>query len=122
MLSSRASRWKTVGPRRFPKMRETEIWGASSTALILRRAPESKAGWCHTPGEAGKVRSRTRGIGIWGITIWGILKAPLRGRREKDPMVGTGRFELPTPRTPSECSTRLSHVPTTEVFFSVHGF
>ncbi len=27
-------------------------------------------------------------------------------------MVGTGRFELPTPRTPSECSTRLSHVPT----------
>jgi hypothetical protein len=29
-------------------------------------------------------------------------------------MVGTGRFELPTPRTPSECSTRLSHVPTEE--------
>jgi hypothetical protein len=29
-------------------------------------------------------------------------------------MVGTGRFELPTPRTPSECSTRLSHVPTME--------
>src|SRR3954449_11572924 len=28
-------------------------------------------------------------------------------------LVGTGRFELPTPRTPSECSTRLSHVPTT---------
>src|ERR1700735_1040202 len=27
-------------------------------------------------------------------------------------MVGRGRFELPTPRTPSECSTRLSHVPT----------
>src|SRR5258708_8370641 len=27
-------------------------------------------------------------------------------------MGGTGRFELPTPRTPSECSTRLSHVPT----------
>src|SRR5271157_1683046 len=26
-------------------------------------------------------------------------------------LVGTGRFELPTPRTPSECSTRLSHVP-----------
>jgi hypothetical protein len=22
-------------------------------------------------------------------------------------LVGTGRFELPTPRTPSECSTRL---------------
>ena len=30
----------------------------------------------------------------------------------QDEMVGTGRFELPTPRTPSECSTRLSHVPT----------
>ena len=35
-------------------------------------------------------------------------------------MVGTGRFELPTPRTPSECSTRLSHVPTQGVFLSVH--
>ena len=32
--------------------------------------------------------------------------------RRKRVMVGTGRFELPTPRTPSECSTRLSHVPT----------
>src|SRR5664279_1623527 len=29
-------------------------------------------------------------------------------------MVGTGRCERPTPRTPSECSTRLSHVPTKE--------
>ena len=27
-------------------------------------------------------------------------------------LVGTARFELATPRTPSECSTRLSHVPT----------
>src|SRR5260370_41359097 len=27
-------------------------------------------------------------------------------------MVGTGRFGLPTPRTPREGSTRLSHVPT----------
>jgi hypothetical protein len=32
--------------------------------------------------------------------------------KSKKLMVGTGRFELPTPRTPSECSTRLSHVPT----------
>src|ERR1051325_2904168 len=30
-------------------------------------------------------------------------------------LVGTGRFELPTPRTPSECSTRLSHVPTQDL-------
>jgi hypothetical protein len=30
----------------------------------------------------------------------------------RERLVGTGRFELPTPRTPSECSTRLSHVPT----------
>src|SRR5947199_1805866 len=35
-----------------------------------------------------------------------------QGRRKGIRMVGTGRFELPTPRTPSECSTRLSHVPT----------
>jgi hypothetical protein len=34
-----------------------------------------------------------------------------KGRKE---MVGTGRFELPTPRTPSECATRLRHVPTEE--------
>src|SRR5580704_15332891 len=33
-------------------------------------------------------------------------------RNKGDTLVGTGRFELPTPRTPSECSTRLSHVPT----------
>src|SRR3954465_6516966 len=33
---------------------------------------------------------------------------------------GTGRFELPTPRTPSECSTRLSHVPT-RTFNAVQG-
>ncbi len=32
--------------------------------------------------------------------------------KNKNELVGTGRFELPTPRTPSECSTRLSHVPT----------
>ena len=34
-----------------------------------------------------------------------------RKKAEKK-MVGMGRFELPTPRTPSECSTRLSHIPT----------
>src|SRR2546423_5324223 len=33
-------------------------------------------------------------------------------KRKGKILVGTGRFELPTPRTPSECSTRLSHVPT----------
>ena len=39
-------------------------------------------------------------------------------------LVGTGRFELPTPRTPSECSTRLSHVPTAvepAVVYSIAG-
>ena len=40
---------------------------------------------------------------------WKTVQAELKKRRS---MVGTGRFELPTPRTPSECSTRLSHVPT----------
>src|ERR1700675_4069705 len=37
-------------------------------------------------------------------------------------MVGTGRFELPTPRTPSECSTRLSHVPTRSSRLGRAGF
>jgi hypothetical protein len=36
----------------------------------------------------------------------------VRGKKPRSQMVGTGRFELPTPHTPSECSTRLSHVPT----------
>jgi hypothetical protein len=36
-------------------------------------------------------------------------------QKTKKSMVGTGRFELPTPRTPSECSTRLSHVPTKRI-------
>src|SRR5580704_12146460 len=35
-------------------------------------------------------------------------------------LVGTGRFELPTPRTPSECSTRLSHVPTRKEPAALH--
>ena len=44
----------------------------------------------------------------------------LKGRRK---MVGTGRFELPTPRTPSECSTRLSHVPTEGIRSAIrHGW
>ena len=34
--------------------------------------------------------------------------------------IGTGRFELPTPRTPSECSTRLSHVPTRKEPVALH--
>jgi len=38
-------------------------------------------------------------------------KAELNKKKGKR-MVGTARFELATPRTPSECSTRLSHVPT----------
>jgi hypothetical protein len=33
-----------------------------------------------------------------------------RASKGLDTLVGTGRLELPTPRTPSEWSTRLSHV------------
>ena len=42
--------------------------------------------------------------------------------KQKVRMVGTGRFELPTPRTPSECSTRLSHVPTEDPLRRRMGF
>src|SRR5690242_14642085 len=42
-----------------------------------------------------------------------LQKPPRSLITEAEELVGTGRFELPTPRTPSECSTRLSHVPTT---------
>ena len=35
-------------------------------------------------------------------------------------MVGTARFELTTPRTPSEYSTRLSHVPTLAFILTVN--
>ena len=34
-------------------------------------------------------------------------------------MVGMGRFELPTPRTPSECSTRLSHIHVESTVYTV---
>ena len=51
-----------------------------------------------------------------GLGCWVDQQRRLRGSptwiAQKRIMVGTGRFELPTPRTPSECSTRLSHVPT----------
>src|SRR5258708_200441 len=46
-----------------------------------------------------------------GVNLLPKSRTPVR---DQDEMVGTGRFELPTPRTPSECSTRLSHVPTQE--------
>ena len=51
---------------------------------------------------------------LWGASWVGtqVPYKPLKGLQRKQRMVGTGRFELPTPRTPSECSTRLSHVPT----------
>ena len=39
-------------------------------------------------------------------------RANAKSLKIKSLMVGMGRFELPTPRTPSECSTRLSHIPT----------
>ena len=34
-------------------------------------------------------------------------------------MVGTGRFELPTPRTPSECSTRLSPTSLSTIVYEI---
>ena len=46
-----------------------------------------------------------------GSAVLSCLREALLGKIGVE-MVGTGRFELPTPRTPSECSTRLSHVPT----------
>jgi hypothetical protein len=69
------------------------------------------------------------GLPSWFIVFWRIRYAAafdvgvLRGSAVRSfvskeaewcggVLVGTGRFELPTPRTPSECSTRLSHVPT----------
>src|SRR5690348_8026361 len=40
----------------------------------------------------------------------GLLVTCAAGRTKE--WSGRADFELPTPRTPSECSTRLSHVPT----------
>src|SRR5882762_795031 len=57
-------------------------------------------------------------VSIYRVARWrnhtSILVGPSRrlSNFSAGKMVGTGRFELPTPRTPSECSTRLSHVPT----------
>ena len=55
-----------------------------------------------------------RGAGPWSEVLF-LVRGYRKCMAEGDltmKMVGTGRFELPTPRTPSECSTRLSHVPT----------
>lgn len=35
-------------------------------------------------------------------------------------MVGAGRFELPTARTPSECATRLRHAPKNQVNYTIN--
>src|ERR1700680_2147562 len=53
-------------------------------------------------------------FGIHRVWLVGSATSSFGKEQEDQPngMVGTGRFELPTPRTPSECSTRLSHVPT----------
>jgi len=53
----------------------------------------------------------TSQLGNWKTNAdeWKMLELK---QKKRFIMVGTGRFELPTPRTPSECSTRLSHVPT----------
>lgn len=53
----------------------------------------------------------TSRLGDWKTEADEWKKLELK-QNTKVKMVGTGRFELPTPRTPSECSTRLSHVPT----------
>src|SRR6202051_2737272 len=69
------------------------------------------------------IQSAFLGSGILGSASWAVSRREPAGEilnAMKDPgnkiikmrLVGTGRFELPTPRTPSECSTRLSHVPT----------
>src|ERR1019366_6962999 len=60
--------------------------------------------------------------------VWGYGRQWIRKERSRTTarnqriMVGTGRFELPTPRTPSECSTRLSHVPTQSSRLGGAGF
>src|SRR5438552_3098575 len=47
-----------------------------------------------------------------GVLVSAVRRAGSAKIFFSEQVVGTGRFELPTPRTPSECSTRLSHVPT----------
>jgi hypothetical protein len=67
------------------------------------------------PSQAFSAAPLRSAAGLWGARCRQCLnyQIALRPRDDKtEKMVGTGRFELPTPRTPSECSTRLSHVPT----------
>src|SRR5690349_11615981 len=71
-------------------------------------------GGCAAPVARLLFRLRCAAATNFGVLVIGEHEMDLR-RKEILPeilMVGTGRFELPTPRTPSECSTRLSHVPT----------
>jgi hypothetical protein len=92
-----------VGTGRFPPQRPGPVAGDPGTAEWL--------GFASHPSQAGLGNSpeRTPRLGCF------VGRPQERHRIEflsKTEMVGTGRFELPTPRTPSECSTRLSHVPT----------
>ena len=63
----------------------------------------------------------TSQLGNWKTNADDLKKVELK-QNKSFKMVGTGRFELPTPRTPSECSTRLSHVPTQSSRLGGAGF
>ena len=75
-----------------PKMRTLRV--QSATGLTATRQPGLEPG---TYGLEGRCSIQ--------LSYW-------RGCNRK---IGTARFELATPRSQSECSTGLSHVPQTDV-------
>ena len=73
------------------------LWWSESESLAVLRDPEERFTRPPWKGDSLSVRP---------------VRASTSSSKASGKLVGTGRFELPTPRTPSECSTRLSHVPT----------
>ena len=50
------------------------------------------------------------------IDYSGVLKVARNGRMCLKPLVGAGRFELPTPCAQGRCATKLRHAPTGTLF------
>ncbi len=101
-----ASRVGLEDLRRMKGIGKTEMVGTGRFEL-----PNGSA-LPNSPSQAALMRLRGRCGAGWGASRVGLEDLRRMKGIGKTEMVGTGRFELPTPRTPSECSTRLSHVPT----------
>ena len=93
------------------------VAGRLSTSLSARPLPDTQTAWL------------SQGVPTWGpgndmnlvrelpgeLELMGMNGTQSRGRSQvflREKVVGARGFEPPTPRSRTECSTRLSHAPT----------